>query len=161
MHAERHIARAAALVVADVGADDVATGAAELHLAAHREHAAQVGSGSRTCGTPCLDTALDGKELLAILVLHADGERVVAVGLVPADGDAHADAEVEHAEVALAIDGLLEVGPPRALEIEQAVDGLSVVGEGHVFDLRHRTMVPYRSAARRSRASCSTSGRLQ
>ena len=68
MHAERHVACAATVGVADERADDVAPWPTELHLAADGQHAAHVGTGGGTRGTASLHRTFDGEELLAILV---------------------------------------------------------------------------------------------
>ena len=86
----------------------------------------------------------DGEELLPILVLDTHGERVGAVGLVPTDEQAHSDAQVDGPEVAFVVEGLIQLAPPCALQVEQAVDGFGVVGEGDELDLRHGSILPYR-----------------
>ena len=68
VHAEGHVAGAATVFVTDVGAYDVAPGPAELHLATdQRARCADRHREWRPRATR-FDAALDGKELLAVLM---------------------------------------------------------------------------------------------
>ena len=56
VHAEGHAARAATVAVTDISADDVATGAAELHLTTDGKDTAHIRTGcstGRPTGTTC------------------------------------------------------------------------------------------------------------
>lgn len=76
-------------------------------------------------------------------MFDGDRQRKAPVCFVPTDEQTHPDAQVHGAGVGFSIEGLLDLGPSGALEVEQAVDGLSMVGEGHELNRWHESILPY------------------
>lgn len=72
-----------------------------------------------------------------------DRERKASVGFIPADEQAHANAKVHRSGVAVGVEGLFDLRPTGSLKVEQAVDGLGVVGERDKLNRWHGSILPY------------------
>lgn len=116
----------------------VSAGLREAHICSDGEHAAQITSGLLTGGTPSLNLTLASQHWgAAIFVNHLELQRIHMVGLVPPHKDAHPYPHVNAPEPAIRAPGGAHIRPAGSGQVQQSVDGLSVIRQHDKLDLGH------------------------